>query len=62
MCIVTLVHGSLQDRGLIVFYVVPYHVIYHIVTGLYVPRSFSSRSKLLEAEWFTVASEHSLHL
>lgn len=59
MCIVMHMQGSLQDRGLIVFYVVPRPVIYHIVTGLRVTSSFSSRSKLLEAGWFMMAREHS---
>lgn len=62
MCIVTQAHEFLQDRGLIAFYVVPYPVIYHLVTGLYVRSAFSYLSRLIETQCFMKATEHSLPL
>lgn len=62
MCIVTQAHEFLQDRGLIAFYVVPYPVIYHLVTGLYVRSAFSYLSRLIETRCFMKATEHSLPL
>lgn len=62
MCIVTQAHEFLQDCGLIAFYVVPYPVIYHLVTGLYVRSAFSYLSRLIETRCFMKATEHSLPL
>lgn len=62
VCIITQTHESLQGHSLIAFYVVPYPVIYHLVTGLYVTTASSYLNRLLEAWGFVKATEHSLPL